>query len=318
MFLLAGIIGANAACGQSASTAIDQVSTDKVSVNSQPTAQGGNLHYRNFVLAVDDQIVFNSMSGDLTLAAPDGSDCFILAESGGTSPAFAGGQLFYISGTSGGQLSKISLDGSNQVRVGQTTLKYLISNENRLYAIESDNGLPVSLRPDGTGRQLLIDIQAIALCLADNKLFITGSTNENGLVRLDLNSGEQEVLLNRMISSLNISGDWLYFSDPAENYKLTAWSLTSRSSSLISDFSVDKAFIVSEGFIYFIETASQNRLFRLPVNGSQVLDRQSAELIIDDAVSSFVVTGDYVYYQRPASKRIYRVSSAGSLPLRIS
>jgi len=316
--LLALIAGIFAACGQPAATPAASSSPDLPSISSLSAAQGGNLHYQNLVLAVGNQIIFNSDSGLLMLAAPDGGMSSVLAETGGSSPAYDGRQLFYISGTSGGQLSKIGLDGLNQVRIGQTPLKYLISHENKLYAIESDNGQPVSYNPDGTGRQPLVDFQAVALCLAEEQLYITGASDEAGLIRLDLASGEQTVLINRQLSSLNVQGNYLYFADPANNFKLTAWSLASQSSTLISDFSLDKAFIVSSDYLYFIDTVNQSRLYRMPVKGSQVLDKSSAELIIDDAVSSFVVTGDYVYYQRPDSKRIYRVNSAGGQPLRIA
>jgi outer membrane protein assembly factor BamB len=316
--LLAAAISFLAACGQTDATLTETSRPDPPTLSSLTVAQSGNLHFQNLVLAVESQIIFNSDSGLLTLASSDGSDATVLAETGGISPAYDGQQLFYVSGASGGQLSKIRLDGTNQVRIGQTPLKYLISHDNRLYAIESDNGQPVSYKTDGTGRQLISDIQAVALCLADEQLYISGASDQSGLIRLDLASGEQEVLMNRQISSLNVVGKYLYFADPASNFKLTAWSLDNRSGKLISDFSIDKAFIISGGYLYFIDTANQSRLFRLPVDGSQILDKASAELIIDDAVSSFAVTGDYLYYQRPASKRIYRVSTTGGQPLRIA
>ena len=316
--LLAAVISFLAACGHSEMTTPESSGSDLPSLFSQTVAQGGNLHYQNLVLAVENQIIFNSDSGLLMLAAPDGSAAAVLAETGGSSPVYDGQQLFYVSGTGGGQLSKIGLDGMNQVRIGQTSLKYLISHKNKLYAIESNNGQPVSYNPDGTGRKLLGDMQAVALCLADEKLYITGASDEAGLIRLDLATGEQETLLNRQISSLNVRGEYLYFSDPANSFKLTAWSLDNQSGTLISDFSIDKAFIVSSDYLYFIDTSNQSRLFRLPIHDSQILDKALAELIIDDAVSSFAVTGEYLYYQRPESKRIYRVNVAGGQPLRIA
>lgn len=94
--------------------------------------------------------------------------------------------------------------------------------------------------------------------------------------------------------------------------------MSSQNGSLISDFGIDRPFIVSSGYLYFVDTVSQNRLFRLPVNGTRSLDKQAAELIIDDVVSSFVLCGDFVYYQRPDSNRIYRVAASGGQQLRIA
>lgn len=318
LLFLIGIIASAAACGHVENTAPGETSTEDIILEGLEAAQGGNLHYQNLVLAVGDQIVFNSADGLLTFASSDGTNAMPVIDSAGSSPAYDGDQLFYISGTSGGQLCKVALDGSNQIRIGQTTLKYLISTNDTLYAIESDSGLPISLKPDGTGRIAISETQAIALTLADERLFVTGAASENGLTMIELATGEQTILLDRQISSLNVSGDWLYFADPAKDFQLSAWSVTGRSGGSISSFGVEKAFVVSAGYLYYIDTGSQSRLYRLAVDGARSLDGQSPDLVIDDAVSSFVVCGDAVYYQRPSSSRIYKAPVAGGTPMRIT
>jgi hypothetical protein len=314
LFIIALVVVA-VACSTPATN--DPTGRDEAMI-SLAAAQGGNLHYQNFVLAASAKIVFTSSQDRLTLAGSDGSDGIPLVDSVCSYPAVNEEELFYIDGLSGGNLAKIGLDGKNQVRIGNTNLKYLIAHDDLLFAIEADTGLPVSLRPDGTGRQILADVQAVALSLADDKLYITGADNESGLIAVDLASSSQERLLAKRVSSLNISGDWLYFTDPDNGFRLTAWSLSKKNGTIISQFSVDKAFIVSEGFLYYIDTTNQNRLYRLAIKGNKLLDSQSAQLVVDDAVASFVVCSDFVYYQRPSSKRIFQVLRSGGQVLRIT
>jgi hypothetical protein len=281
-------------------------------------AQGGNLHYQNLVLEIGDRIVFNSSDGQLCLAASDGSANQIIYDLSSSSPVFCDDTLYFVEGSASGKLAKIDLDGSNQVRIGQTPLKYLLCHDSTLYAIESENGKAISLQPDGTGRRLLVESQAIALTMSGDRLFITGAEASSGLTMIDLPTGEKTIVLNQRISSLNVSGDWLYFSDPAAGFRLTACSLPQKSCVSISSFSVDKPFVISGGYIYFVIADSQNRLFRLPVDGNQKLDGLTPALVVDDAVESFAICGSQVYYQRPASSRIYRIAVTGGTSLRIT
>ena len=280
--------------------------------------QGGNLHYQNLVLAVDGQIVFNAENNLLSIANEDGSSSRALTKQAGGNLASLGSQLFFTLNGQAGALSKINLNGTNQVRIGSTSLKYLIGNGQMLYAIESDQASVIALRPDGTNRRILISQKAAALALANGKLFVTGLDDATGVLSFDLESGGQEQILAKRVSSLNVSGDWLYYTDPVRDYQLFSWSLTDKQEYAISDFSIEKPFISSNGYLYMISPDEQNRLFRQPLSGKQKMDQRDFALVIDDAVNSFVVIGDYIYYQRPDSRRIYRVGAAGGKPVRIT
>lgn len=284
----------------------------------ESVCQGGNLHYQNMVLSIDDIIVFNSSSGMLSLSANDGTDALGLIETAGSNPVYDGEWIYFTQGVTSDYLMKIAIDGSNEVRIGRTPLKYLISHNGLLYAIESANGTAISLRTDGTGRKALVEFQATALALSQDRLFISGAGDTAGVVMIDLATGDQTQLLDRRVSSLNISGDWLYFADPANGFRLSAWSIASGEGKAISQTSVDKPFIVSNNHLFYIDPANQNRLFSLQLDGATSLISQTPNLVIDDAVGSFVICDDYVYYRRPSSSRIYRVSISGGNPLRIT
>ena len=315
------LIWISACAGTAAETGTANPNPSDSEINSSvcpAEVNNGNLHYQNLVFQVSDQIYFCIGNSQIGKSMPDGSMKQVLVDSAGSSFTSDGNWLFYSEGTQAGNLCKVGLDGDNQVRIGSTPLKYLLCADNRLYAIEADNGLPVSFKTDGTNRVLLADCQAVALNLADGVLYISGSEQANGLLACNLASGSQECLIDRQISSLNVCGEWLYFADPQDQFHVYAWSLNQKTGWQISQLNLEKPFIVSGGFLYYIQQTEQNRLYRLPVNGRQNLDQLNPELIVDDAVESFVLLGSRIYYQRPDSSRIYQVSAEGGAVQRIS
>jgi hypothetical protein len=308
-----------AACSLSQNTdpAANETTRPLAAIMEQ-AAQGGNLHYQNMVLPVNGTIIFNSSQGYLCRAAADGSNPEILLKETGGNFANDQERLFYTEESQAGALAKMNFDGSSPVRIRQSAIKYLICSQDWLYAIEVTTGMPVRMKKDGSNRTLLTDHQAVALALSAQKLYICCGDYQAGLMVINLATDESEQLLDYKISSLNVAGQWLYYSLPADNYRLHAWSLELKKDTLISQFGIDKPFIVSEGFLYFIYAEEQNRLYRLPVSQDLGLELDQAELVIDDLVDSFVVCGPYIYYQRPASQRIYRVSAKDLQKCRIT
>ncbi len=304
-------------CSQPTDSTAD-INDYDLSVASLTDMQGGNLHYQNLVLPVGNQIAFNSFEGHFCLAETDGSIGLELIESSASSPVNVGNQLFYTEGQTNGLLTRIDLDGTNHIRIGNTPLKYLLTYNQLLYAIDSETGAVISLKGDGTDRREITANQAVALALSNGKLFITGASADHGLTIVDLDSGEKTLLLTQRISSLNISGDWIYFAEPEESYRLTAWNMQSKSGQSISQRGLDNPFIVSNGYIYYIDSADQKRLYRSVMVGNQSIDAQKAELVVDDAVGEFVVCDNYVFYKRPSSSRIYRADVTGGQSLRIT
>ena len=56
---------------------------------------------------------------------------------------------------------------------------------------------------------------------------------------------------------------------------------------------------------------------RLPLSDTAA-DLEQAVLVVDDAVASFVVLPDAVYYRRPEDNGVFRVPLAGGRPQKIT
>lgn len=197
-------------------------------------------------------------------------------------------------------------DGTNSVRISSFAYQYLIAGQEYLFGILTSTGQVMRMKHDGTDRQSLFDGFATELQYDGRFLYVCGADDKTGLIRIDPVSGLATRLLDRRIVSLNKVGDWYYFSDPADQQRVHAWSLQDKIDRQVTECSLTHPFIVYDGWLYFLDTENQNRLMRLPV-ADGCADPEKADLVADDAVSSFVILPDAVYYRRPEGGRIYRV-----------
>ncbi|MEA4888214.1 MAG: DUF5050 domain-containing protein [Clostridiaceae bacterium] len=276
----------------------------------------GNLNYQNIVISVQNKIIYNNRLGQICTADPDGKNATVLSEQAGSYFCFSNQRLFYTEGLQNGVLNKIKLDGTNAVRIGQQSLKYMIADQNWIIAIDPSTGQVIRFDQDGTNRKLLCDFSALALAYDGQYLYISGTHDESGLVRCLPDSGEQTVLINHRISSLNIVGQELYYADPTDNNRLHVWSAENGQDKRLGDISLANPFIIANRQLYFIDPDDQNRIYARNLDALQAASGQ-ASLIVDDSAEAFVLIDEYLYYQRTDSTRIYRVPNSGGQPVRI-
>jgi len=290
-------------------------SADKLAVPDD-LIWSGNLNYQNIVISVQDKIIYNNRLGQICTADPDGKSAAVLSEQAGSYFCFSNQRLFYTEGLQNGVLNKIKLDGTNAVRIGQQSLKYMIADQNWIIAIDPSTGQVIRFDQDGTNRKILCDFSALALAYDGQYLYISGTHDESGLVRCLPDSSEQTVLISHRISSLNIVGQELYYADPTDNNRLHVWSAENSQDKRLGDISLTNPFIIANRQLYFIDPNDQNRVYARNLDALQAGSGQ-ASLIVDDSSGAFVLINEYLYYQRTDSTRIYRVPNAGGQPVRI-
>lgn len=289
---------------------------DAYQAAAAPLAWQGNLHNQNFVIFGQDNLFLPERNG--TVARLDGQlRLFPVDPSSGCQFAWADGWLFYTSGSQNSTIRKVRSDGSNGVRIANLPYQYLVADRGNLFAILTSTGQVMRFRQDGTDRAVLFDGFATELQYDGSRLYVCGANDQTGLVRIDPDSGSSEILLQRRVVSLNVVGDTLYFADPDDNHRVYVWSSEDSRDRCLCDLSLTRPFIVYANWLYYVDTDNQGRLMRLPLSDTAA-DLEQAVLVVDDAVASFVVLPDAVYYRRPEDNGVFRVPLDGGRPQKIT
>lgn len=279
-------------------------------------AWSGNLHYQNFVIDGGGRLLLSAEAETIAFLEYGETATVPLIGQPGRSLAGAGNWLFFTAGELGTSLRKIKTDGTNSVRISSFAYQYLIADQDFLIGILTSTGQVMRLQHDGTDRQSLFDGFATELQYDGRFLYVCGADDKTGLIRIDPLSGLSTRLLDRRVVSLNKAGDWFYFADPADQQRVHAWSEQENLDRRVTDCSLTRPFIVYDGWLYYLDTENQNRLMRLPV-ADGCTEAKQGDLVVNDAVSSFVILPDAVYYRRPQGSRIYRVPLPSGEPVRI-
>ena len=312
-----------------------------------------NLPGANLVITDGLNIYFTSGSNSFSKTDADGQNLTIINEQPASWPLIADEQFFYAAGNNNGPLSKMKLDGSSHVRAGSGTLSNLVFYQGMIYAIEEPDRSLISIKTDGTGRNLLVDFPVSSFLLRGSSLYIAGKSAQDGIVRYDLRSNSYERIAETAAGNLQTDADYLYYADLQKQYHLYALDIggfadqdevgaadsgaagnvadqtdssdseavqneSSLSSSLVMEYSFDRQFAIFDQIIYFIDSGSQQQLFRIKLDNDKEISRDDAILTTDDAVDSFCLIGPYIYYRRAGINRLYRTDIFESRPIRIN
>lgn len=320
--LLLALLALQTACGPAMKTtepsAIDPVlQPDAYQAASAALAWSGNLHYQNFVIFGDGKTFLSAEDGLIASLDTRHMSTDKLNGHPGGQFAWHDGWLFYAAGQLSNTVRKIKIDGSNSVRISTFSYQYLVASQDYLMGILTATGQVMRMNHDGTARQSLFDGFATELQYDGQYLYVCGSQDKTGLIRIDPETGTSTRLLDRRISSLNKVDDWFYFADLSDQQRVHAWSEKDGKDLRVTECSLTRPFIVYDSWLYYLDTERQNRLMRLPVTAG-CADKEQCELVVDDAISAFVILPDAIFYRRPSANRIYRVPMPGGDPVRIS
>lgn len=312
-----------------------------------------NLPGANQVVTDGHYIYFNSSENKFSRADADGGNLVSLNQQQASWPLIADEQFFYAAGSTNGPLTKMKLDGSSHVRAGSGTLSSLVFYQDMIYAIEEPDRTLIRIKTDGTKRDQIVDSAVSSFILRGNSLYIAGKSAQDGIVRYNLKNDSQELLLEAAAGNLQADGNYLYYADLQKQYQLFALDLSTfgdfdteeaeedissvvgsgtsnntdgetdqvsknLSPSLIMEYSFDRQFVVFDQIIYFIDSGSQQQLFRSTLNQNNKINRSDATLAVDDAVDNFCLIGPYIYYRRAGINRLYRTDIVDPRPIRIN
>lgn len=330
-----------------------------------------NMAGRNLVGTDGQSIYLPGEADKLLRSTPDGSVSTVLADTPVAWLQIIDDTLYYLAGREQGPLHKIRTDGSNAVRIGQENLTQLIAGDDEVYAIDSASR-PVRIELDGTDQTVLVDKPVGGMIRQGKWLILSGKKAEDGLLFYDLDTGTYATVLRTMAINLQVTDDFLYYTDPQKSYHVYALSLKDAETvylraidqaaglqaatdrmeqgdgqdptdteeptdiaapaasqepadahtyppvTQIMEKSIEKPFMVSDGYFYYIDCSLQNQLFRIALKKDGKGVEAKAELVADDAVDRFVRLGEVIYYQRLQSSWIYAVCPLATRPVRIN
>lgn len=320
----------------------------------QAIAAGGNLHYHQFLVTDGSQVFWTNAEGHLCRSLANGLESAVLAEVVASNLCLTSDGLFYTAGQYQGPIlwaprDQPEPDTAGESEADQTAetdqtaepnqaaepgtaspdvlYSYLITSGDRLLAISEPDAQLVSVARDGSSPEILV-FQPVTEIIRDERgvCYLAGQQAANGIMRYDPATRALSTLLHVQASSLNSAGDYLYYCDPLQDQQLFAIKKDQAASAgeLVLAKAVEKPFVIQDGYLYLIDTDSQNCLLRLPLPSVSSFGRinplhiERAKTVVADAVESFVVIGESVYYRRAGGTRLYRTGVSGGPVTRIN
>ncbi len=112
-------------------------------------------------------------------------------------------------------------------------------------------------------------------------------------------------------NSININEDQFFYIND-ENNSFVIVNKDKKQSTFLKK-SLFSSFILSDYYIYYINSNDESRLYRISIT-----DPSDNEMIVNDRVFQFVVCGNSVYYRREGKLEIFRTSIEGGISDKIS
>ena len=160
-------------------------------------------------------------------------------------------------------------------------------------------------KKNGKSSVCLKRVPSPSLSLWDNTIFYQSYSTKTGtsLCRIDIDKDNYEEIQNYVINPASIQDHKIYFGGTGKDHYL--YTLDTDTNSIAAIFMGDVYNPIVQGeYVYYMDISSDYRLCRYS------LYSQTVEILTEDRLDFFNVTGDYIYYQKsdakePALKRIY-------------
>lgn len=133
----------------------------------------------------------------------------------------------------------------------------------------------------------------------------TSGTANTSILLVDIGLSPDEY------ESVNIQDNHCFYIDKTNNQTISVFDNKRHEDFLKT--SLQSPFIISDGYIYFINQGDESRLYR--VSSVKPSDK---EMIINDRVNQFVVCGNSIYYRRENNLEIYRTPVDGGISYKIT
>lgn len=300
-----------------------QYISTRVSMNPPGTVgnTAGNLNNRGLFCESDGTVFFSNLSDGGTMYAmtPDEGDlrkinnvqvCNILA---------GGKYLYYF------QLRSADADGLNSLtttysfnrcdqngkNVASLTRDVVVTGQlvdNYLYLLAAGREHPVfyKIKIDRSDQVHLADYSINPACAVNGSIYYNGTLDDHHLYRLDTATDTSSLIWNGNLWYPVLYGDYVYFMDVSENYRLCRYSLAEQIVEVLTNDRVD-CFNVGSGYIYYQKNSATNpQLKCMHTDGSNVI------VLAEGNFTNINMTSRFVYFQEFGKENSMYHSALGS------
>lgn len=231
----------------------------------------------------------------------------------------AGGKYLYYFQTGASQISDFSepfnvrsferckLDGSNSTSLVRDVVVTGQLVDNYLYLLTSASSGPFfyKLKIDNSEKVDLGNFSINPACASNGVIYYNGTDSNHYLYGLDTATDTPREIWKGNLWYPIVEGDYVYYMDVANNYRLCRYSLSQRVVEILTHDRVD-CFNVGNGYVYYQKNGADGQLKCMRTDGSE------AKVIAEGNYTSINMTSRYVYFQEFGNQGSLYHSALGS------
>lgn len=282
----------------------------------------GNINNSGLVCEHDGMVYFANAydGGSLYSMTPDEQNLRRL-NSVETQNILAGGKYLYYfqtgaasTGSGFGQLDgmksfdRCDLKGNNSVGLTTdvVTAAQLVDNSLYLMTADNDGVCFYKMGIDGEDEVTLAEYIVNPACAKDGVIYYNGTVEEHYLYALNTKTDVSEVVWKGNLWYPVLEGDYVYYMDVPNDYRLCRYSLTQDVIEVLTNDRVD-CFNVGSGYIYYQKnSATEPQLICMRTDGS------NAQMIAEGIFTDINMSSQFVYFKEFGVDNIMYHSPLGS------
>lgn len=267
----------------------------------------GNLNNGGYFCEMDGRVYFANAYDNFALYSmnPDETD-LVKYNDGAVSSINAAGNFLYYAQSSGSTDSggigsavhisgiyRSNLKGKSVVSLDRCNIVSMQLCGNYLFYEKYDKQVGTSLtkvRIDKKDMQTVAEGIINPNCCVNGRIYYNGTAEDHYLHALDVSTGRDAVIWQGNIWNPIVQGDYVYYMDVGEDYRLCRYNLTSNVVEVLTNDRIDM-FNVYDNYIYYqVSSADSPALKRMLTDGS------SQELVREGVYQNINITSEYVYF----------------------
>lgn len=266
----------------------------------------GNLNNSGLFCEHDGTVYFSNARefGSLYAMNPDETNVRKLSDLNVCNILAGGKYLYYFQLGDSGQSgfgNVISVKSFNRCNLKGERVKCLTRDivikgqlvDDYLYLLTSENGKTsfYKMKTDKSDITPLANYEINPACARNGVIYYNGTKSNHYLYGLDTATDIPSEIWQGNIWYPALDGEYIYYMDVAENYRLCRYSLTQNFVEVLTDERVD-CFNVGNGYIYYQTNGDEPQLKCMRTDGTD------SKVIAEGNYTNINMTSQYVYFQK--------------------